>query len=102
MWLCLPVDNHHASIPCTGNRYQERQEFIRKVSTRSICEKDVPKENTCNSESAEILTLGCVDDSCFIHSCMLNLVAAIISKDQAAKRFGQGLIAVALRMSGVF
>jgi hypothetical protein len=32
---------------------------------------------------------------------MLNLVASIISKDQAAKRFGRGLVAVALRMSGV-
>jgi hypothetical protein len=28
-------------------------------------------------------------DVCFMHSCMLNLVAAIISKDQAAKRFGE-------------
>jgi hypothetical protein len=40
-------------------------------------------------------------DVCFMHSCMLNLVAAIISKDQAANRFLRGLVAVALRMSGV-
>ena len=46
-------------------------------------------------------TVAYAHDVCFMHSCMLNLVAAIISKDQAAKRFGRGLVAVALRMSGV-